>query len=71
MAKNNDTSGGIDFEVHLPGTDAREDQPEATNYRITVERGDGIACTEIEAFMILYKCGYARAKDRTPFAGEE
>lgn len=38
------------IELCLPGTPRGEDVDEiAENYRITVERGDGTACGELEA----------------------
>lgn len=37
------------IELVLPGAERTEVIPVAEQYRITVERADGIACTDIEA----------------------
>ena len=37
------------IELHLPGEPKQQPENVADVYRITVERGDGIACSEMEA----------------------
>ena len=37
------------IELVLPGTPKTQVDPVAETYRITVERDDGVACTDIEA----------------------
>ena len=37
------------LELNLPGEPKQQPEKVADVYRITVERGDGIACSEIEA----------------------
>jgi len=41
------------IELILPGARRTETQPIAENYRITIERDDGIACTDIEAMTVM------------------
>lgn len=54
------------IELVLPGTQRTTVSPVAETYRITVERMDGIACTEIEASttMSMFCIGQAQQKVR-------
>ncbi len=54
------------IELALPGTQRTTASPVAETYRITVERIDGIACTEIEASttMSMFCIGQAQKKFR-------
>ena len=41
------------IELSLPGTQKTRVEPFAETYRITIERGDGIACADIEAQTVM------------------
>ncbi|PHX27865.1 hypothetical protein AO282_26265 [Pseudomonas amygdali pv. morsprunorum] len=62
--------GGMGFELHMPGTEPVIGQPYAKDYRITVERCDGIAPNESEVFVALNLFVIARAGDERPFQDE-
>jgi len=51
------------IEIVLPG-EQRKTATDIGDYRITVERLDGIACTEIEAKTAMAMCTIQRAKNK-------
>jgi hypothetical protein len=51
------------IEIVLPG-EQRKAAPDIGDYRITVERLDGIACTEIEAKTAMAMCTVQRVKNK-------
>ncbi|MEN9983606.1 MAG: hypothetical protein RI918_1575 [Pseudomonadota bacterium] len=50
-------------QIVLPG-EQRKTAPDIGDYRITVERLDGIACTEIEAKTAMAMCTIQRTKNK-------
>ena len=52
------------IELVLPGEKVDEVLPSAESYRITVERMDGKACTELEARTIISLSNLQSARDR-------
>jgi len=52
------------IELALPGEQHTETQPVADLYRVTVERGDGIACTDLEAQTVMSMWALENAKGR-------
>ena len=53
------------IELTLPGETRTEVQPVAENYRITIERDDGIACTDTEAMTVMSMWSIESAHNRT------
>ena len=67
------------IEMILPGEPKTQPEPVAEMYRITIERGDGIACSDIEArtamSMLCIELATAQVrkpkKTRTPRGGSK
>jgi len=52
------------IELALPGESREHVQPVADTYRITIERSDGIACTDIEASTVMSMWNIESAQKR-------